>query len=394
MPDLSDFDKMLDNLDKLTDEQREILLSRLSNKDNEKDRKNKKQGLLKNDSGEIISCPHCGSVSVKKHGTKDYKQRYRCKDCNKTFSETTGTSFRKSRLSEWQWREILKGMILNLSIPQIADATGLSNKTVWLNKNKVMQLITDLYGEQDKFRDIVECDETEVHLSYKGKRDARFFIYHLHRLPRHHRNREEKIEYLQKNGLWDELLDNPELLDKLLSNSGRRETSLDGSKDDSVCIITGTDRSKNLYIKPTCIGKLGSKHVAEHFENRFEEDAIIVTDSSPSYDKFANDSHLHHEYIPSGEHTNGPYSLSRVNAVHSKLSSYYSEDKRNLPATKHLTVGVDFFWWLEKNKDKDLQEKIDELFQMLLDNGLDLTYDGIVHRKLAIDTKGLIPNEV
>ena len=53
----------------------------------------------------------------------------------------------------------MKGIILNLSIPKTADTTGLNNKTVWLNKNNVMQLITTLYGQQDKFRDIVECKD-------------------------------------------------------------------------------------------------------------------------------------------------------------------------------------------------------------------------------------------
>lgn len=34
---------------------------------------------------EITECFHCGSQNINKNGTIDGKQRYKCKDCNKTF---------------------------------------------------------------------------------------------------------------------------------------------------------------------------------------------------------------------------------------------------------------------------------------------------------------------
>ena len=34
---------------------------------------------------EITECSHCGSQNINKNGTIDGKQRYKCKDCNKTF---------------------------------------------------------------------------------------------------------------------------------------------------------------------------------------------------------------------------------------------------------------------------------------------------------------------
>lgn len=394
MSDLFNFKDWLDNLDKLTDDQKAELLKRLSNQESEKNRNNKDQGLLRNKNGKAIACPHCGSIAVNKHGTKDGNQRYRCKDCKKTFSDTSTTCFKHTRIDEWQWKEIIRGIIENSSTGQMASATGLSRKTVWLNKNKVMQLVSQIFGDQDKFNNIVECDETEVHLSYKGKRDPRFFVYKLQRLPRHHRSMAEKIEYLQKFGLWDELQENPEFLENLLYSSRRTDNSMYGTKNDSVCIITGVDRGQNLYIKPACVGKLESSHAVTHFNERFERDAILVTDGSPSYNWFAEVNSIHHEVIPAGKHAVGPYSLSRVNSEHSNLNAYYPKHRGNLPATKHLELGTDFFWWLEKNKDRPLQEKVDELYKMLLDNGIAITYEELLHQKLTIDTKGIIPVEV
>lgn len=30
----------------------------------------------------VISCPKCGSISIKRNGTKEGRQRYICKDCH------------------------------------------------------------------------------------------------------------------------------------------------------------------------------------------------------------------------------------------------------------------------------------------------------------------------
>ena len=349
----------------------------------------KKNGLLTS-GNKIIACPHCGSASVIKHGTKDGKQRYRCKDCKKTFVETTNKVSHHSRLSEWQWKEIIKGMILNLSIGQISDITGLSTKAVWYNKNKVLQLVSNRFGEQDTFKDIAECDETEVHLSYKGKRDPRFFIYHLRRMPRANRSREEKIEYLQKYGLLEELQHDPEQLEAILKG----DRYLPGTKNDSVCVLTGIDRGKNLVIKPVCLGKLESGHVCQEFDTRFGNDAMIVTDGNSSYNWFAEERNIHHEVIPADKHAVGPYSLARVNAIHADYNKYYPQHKQNLPATKYLDLGTDFFWWLEKNKDNSIEEKVDMLYKMVQEDNYTESYEDMRHRKLKLDTKGLIPTEL
>jgi len=36
---------------------------------------------------ESSQCPHCNSSNISKNGTIEGKQRYKCKDCNKTFGE-------------------------------------------------------------------------------------------------------------------------------------------------------------------------------------------------------------------------------------------------------------------------------------------------------------------
>lgn len=80
---------------------------------------------------------------------------------------------------------------------------------MWFNKQKVCTLLKEKFGQQDSFVDITECDEYYATLSFKGKRDPKFFIETLGRLPRHNRTYQEKVEYLMKHGYWQRLQQNP-----------------------------------------------------------------------------------------------------------------------------------------------------------------------------------------
>ena len=384
------FNEMLKELGSLTDEELEILLSRLNIEKSGREKDKEEKGFQV-DNNSIISCPHCGSISVVKTGKKDGKQRYKCKDCKKYFIQASKTLFNNTRLTKSQWIELLRGLAMNLSLTKIANNIGTSTKTVWYNKNKVLTILQEMFSDQDRFIDIAECDEYSVHMSFKGKKDPRFFIYTLGRLPRHHRNYEEKVEYLKKAGIWDELQSDQVKLEMLLNG----DSYLKGTNKDSVCILTGKDRAGNIFAKPVCLGSLESSHVVKHFDNRFEPDAILVTDGSNCYDWFADERNIHHEKIVSTKHAEGPYNLARVNSLHSNLSTYWSEHKENLPATKYLDLGIMLFWWLEKNKDLTPQQAAEELYSYL-ESKLeeDFSCDKLRHRKLSLDTKGLIPDEV
>lgn len=407
MADLFNFKDMLNSLDSLTPEQRKELLSRLGVSESghtKTEETEKKVQLRKNEDGlwchggRILSCRKCGSVNLIRHGSSGSAPRLRCKDCGATILVSAKNIQYRSRLDEQQWLEILRGMVENLSLSKIAANTGVSTTTVWNVEKKIKMLVAKIFGQQDCFVDIAECDEYSVHMSFKGKRDPKFFIYILGRFPRHHRTRAEKIEYLQKNGLWEDLQRNPEQLELLLQSEtpGKASTKvyLTGTQRDSVSILTGIDRSGNIFAKPVCLGTVETYHIQKHFDKRFASDAIMVTDKNNSYDWFAEERNLHHEKVLAEKHANGPYSLARVNALHSNLSSYWPRERENLPATKYLDVETTFFWWLEKNKDLSTNEKVQELLSYIDHNFCTFTLDDWQDRPMELDTKGLLPQVV
>lgn len=250
-----------------------------------------------------------------------------------------------------------------------------------------------LYGKQDNFVDIAECDEYYVTVSFKGKRDPDFFINTLNRMPRHHMTYEQKIEWLMKNGFYDELQNDPERLTYLLDSG---DEYLRGISRDQTCILTCQDRSGNLFMSPTCISRPETDDIKKKLQGRFASDAIIVTDSHNAYPSFAASERIQHEQIEAGKHANGPFNLGRINALHSDIGSYWSKSAERTPATKYMDLSLILLWWLRKNKELTVHEKVDKLYKIIQDQHItvDALYEDIKNRELKINTKGYFPNKV
>ena len=340
-------------------------------------------------------CPKCGSTNYKKHGTKDGRQRYICKDCKKTFSESNATIFYHSKLSTGQWKELLRGMIDRLSTTEISKNVGISQPAVWYNMQKVFEVLATVYGKQDSFIDIAEADETFTHTSFKGKRNAEYFIKYLRRMPRHQRSREEKIEYLMKHGLYDELAQyEPDYLEQLLSDD---VLTYDRgiSNRDQTNIVVCTDRSKNLFVSPVSVGKLTSDDATKALGGRFANDAILVTDENNAYNELAESEGIQLEQILSTKHVKGPFNLARINAICDNLKDFLGPDKYR-PATKYLDLWLMFYIWLEKHKELNTYQKRDLLFDLISDNhhNMSMNYNRHAERELTLNTKGLYPTKV
>lgn len=132
-------EELQDIISNLSPEERKQLLSQLGrqvevdNITNPTQSTNTKPKVKpKSDNSKVYCCPLCGSASYKKHGTTTSgMQRYICKDCGKTFSENYGDSLRYSHLTSDEWLDIIRGIVNNHSLPQIARDCGISKSTAY-----------------------------------------------------------------------------------------------------------------------------------------------------------------------------------------------------------------------------------------------------------------------
>ena len=351
----------------------------------------------------IYSCVYCGSTKLKSHGiTSAGNQRYICKSCGKTFTENHGSAMRYSHIDKDTWLGILRGIINNHSTTVIARDTGLVPSTVWLCKQKVCNAIKDMYGYNDLFNGVGEADEYYCRAAFKGKRDAEFFIYTLRRMPRHHRNRQEKIDWLIKNNLYDKLsIEEPDYLAELLSDDTKMKR---GISNEQICILTLVDQNNTLYLEPVSVGRLEKAMAKSKLKQKFNGDNnILVTDDHKAYDRIMFGTGVKHQVVPANKHKKSKYNLAKVNSVHSLLTGYMDRFSGRVYTTKYLDLTLMLFWWLFKYKDYSTEQKAQALYKILIDEIPDLdakervdlvTMDKIVNREITLDTKGQFPTKL
>lgn len=73
-------------------------------------------------------------------------------------------------------------------------------------------------------------------------------------MPRHHYNYYEKIEWLEKAGLYEKLQrKDPAFLEELLSDDPKMKR---GISNERICILTLVDQTGKLYLEPVSVGRL------------------------------------------------------------------------------------------------------------------------------------------
>lgn len=116
----------------------------------------------------VEHCPWCGSKRFIKHGKYKYTYRYRCKECNRTFLPSTGTSLhylhKKEVFIEYAESLKLNGM---QSIKEMSNRFGIAILTSFDWRHKILMSIP---VNEDIFDKELLCSEIWFLYSQKGRR--------------------------------------------------------------------------------------------------------------------------------------------------------------------------------------------------------------------------------
>jgi transposase-like protein len=115
-------------------------------------------------------CPHCGSRAVNKFGFFDGKQRYRCKECKKTFNLYTKTLLSWSHYKD-KWEAFIKTMSQDLSLRQAEKQVGVSYVTLFYWRHKIMTILNET--NEDKLHGTLEIMKMKLrYLDKYHRRDT------------------------------------------------------------------------------------------------------------------------------------------------------------------------------------------------------------------------------
>jgi len=249
------------------------------------------QGTILTNAQESVSstrlkkpCPYCKSEKVYKRGKQKGVQMYRCNDCNKWYSETTGTPLHDIKLKS-KWPAYLRCMEQGLSIKKIAKELDISIQTSFDWRHKILSSLDQLVPEQ--LSGVVECDELELALSNKGERQ-------LDRKPR-------------KRG------------SDFKRNPGNDEVTV-------VQVITAVGRNGEKYLKAVESKRLSKEEIAIALDGKLADGVTLITDKHPSYKPFVKGlPSVKHKTILANDHVDKKdrnINLQKVNNTHAQLRKF------------------------------------------------------------------------
>jgi transposase-like protein len=259
------------------------------------------------------SCPRCDGKHYYKYGMDKGSQRFKCKDCNRTFTEYTGTWLeglhKKSLVVRY-----LELMIEGKSLDKISSATGINKKTAFDRRHKILSSLGQDRG--DEMGGIVESDETFFEESEKGNRS-------LERPGR-------------KRGSY--------------ASSGKENKG--GISNDRAAVIATTDRGGGMSLCVATMGRIGKEDISCSIMGKLPANTVLCTDGHVSYRGFAIDNRLNHIILRAdlNQHVkHGVYHIQNVNSVHHRLKKWIDNTFWGV-STKYLQNYLGWFRLKEKLK--------------------------------------------
>ncbi|EKP97575.1 transposase [Bacillus cereus] len=278
---------------------------------------------------EGYTCTHCHSTKVVRFGKYSVKmdmrlierQRYRCKDCGKTFTDVTNTPLHRTHLPH-KWLGFIQCMIEGYSLRKASELIEVHYVTLFYWRHKLLSAMKQM--DFEKFEGIVEMDETYFLYSEKGKRNLKG------RKPR-------------KRG----------------GSSKKR-----GISKDQVCVLVARDRQKMTYSKIIGQGRIVKTRLDDAIGSKLSSTNVLCTDAWRAFKTYATDKGLEHYRFKSDgyQRVKGVYHIQNVNSYHSRLKGWI--DRFNGVATKYLDHYLSWFRFLDsirhRNNDATVSKMIIE----------------------------------
>lgn len=266
---------------------------------------------------EGYTCSYCHSTNAVRFGKYKVqagvqtieRQRYRCKDCKRTFTDVTHTPIHRTRLPH-KWLEFVQCMIEGYSLRKASELIGVHYVTLFYWRHKLLAALKQIDVEQ--FQGIVEMDETYFLYSEKGQR------------------------YLSRKAR------------KRGGSSKKR-----GISNDQVCVLVARDRQKTTYSRIVGKGRIVRTRLDEAVGSKLSASNVLCTDAWRAFMTYAKDKGLEHYRFKSDgkERVKGVYHIQNVNNYHGRLKRWI--ERFNGVATKYLDHYLSWFQFLDTVKHRN-----------------------------------------
>lgn len=289
-----------------------------------------------------IKCPYhkTSNQEYVKYGIRRGVQWYKCKKCGRTFSPLTNTFLGRSKKDLQVWKKHLRCMDDYLPVRKSAIRCKIHRNTAFVWRHKVLDALKPLY-EAQRFKGIVELDDTFLRQSYKGG------------LPQSRKAR--------KRGKGDK--------------QGRS-----GITRDHVCVTCIVDRTpagdrKHAYCKISTRGIPSGNAIDQAVGNKISPKATVCTDRASAYTKLAEMRKFTHIQLPNTRAKKGEYHILNVNSFHSGLKDHFLPRFRGV-STRYLNNYLIWHNYIYVKKKSRIA-----LLKMCIKNPIDTKWTNVSDRQ-------------
>ena len=251
------------------------------------------------------TCPHCKSMHVIRNGHANGLQRYRCRECCKTFSALTGTPLNRLH-KRGKWLDQAHALQDGQTLREIARVLQIHLSTAHRWRHRFLAAPKTV--QPQALTGIAEADETMFLLSFKGKRSG---------LDRKARKRGGKAA---QRGLSHEQV-------PVLVARDRAGATMD-------CVLKAMDMATlSVALKPF-----------------LTKDVVLCTDGSKAFAGAARKLGIEHHAVnlSAGIRVDGAWHVQNVNAYHSRLKAWVQKFRG--VATCYLDNYLGWFRALDREK--------------------------------------------
>lgn len=268
-------------------------------------------------------CPSCGSLHVQRFGSRNDRQRYRCAECGRTFTEKRPTSLiSESKLSKATWMRYINCFADGLTVAKCALNCNVSVRTSYYMRLRLLTVIEEnLPAWKVGLDDSAVLDECFVRESFKGNR-GKCKAFAMPRLP-YQRGRASGKGAVQRIGL---------------------------SRADQICIMSGTSGQGRVFFEIAGRGTMDKERCDAVLSGRIGKGAVVSTDDHIAYRDMEGKYGVEHR-VYSSKANNGE--LNDVNGLHSHLRAFLAT-KRGVSTRRLSLYLAEFAWrWNVRANSKD-----------------------------------------
>jgi len=268
----------------------------------------------------VRPCPHCGSTQVVRNGRRNGKQAYLCRECRKSFVETTKTCIFGSHRGEAVWKQVITDTVNGVSLDRTADSLMLHHETVFNMRHKILFCLErEDMRNPTQLEGVCEADETYLLENYKGKKLP----------PDFWRKSRKHGAVAEKRGLSNEY----------------------------ICICAGVERGGGVVSKAVNRAMADKDDIDRALGERVNEKTVILADGAKGYDALGKSRNC--TIIHANPEGGTSCHINTVNGYHSHIK------ERHLRARGFATKYLNRYNALFSKTYRGTNEIVEEIYRLM-----------------------------